>query len=466
MKITVFGAGYVGLVASACLAEMGNSVLCIERDAERLNRLRSGETPIHEPGLDVLIDRNQRAGRLAFSNSIDTGIDYGTVLIIAVGTPQAADGSADLSQVLPLAALIGEQMRDYKLIVNKSTVPVGTAAQVDRIIASALSQRGLSLAYSVVSNPEFLKEGAAVDDFMRPDRVILGCDSDRAELLMRSIYAPFLRNRDRIIVMDPRSAELTKYVANAMLATRISFMNEMARLAEGLGADIEQVRIGIGSDSRIGTQFLYAGCGWGGSCFPKDLSALSHLGRESGIEMSIIHSVVSVNNHQRSVLARKLVEIYGPDLQGIRIGVWGLAFKPGTDDMREAPSVDLINELLRRGAMVQGYDPVAAQNASELWRDNSAYTTHPDALSAADQADALIIVTEWREFRSPDFDELARRMRRSLILDGRNLFDPALMTTRGFEYHSIGRPAVSAADIREDASPRAEARIKSDALAA
>jgi UDPglucose 6-dehydrogenase len=452
MKISVFGAGYVGLVAAACLAEMGNSVLCVERDPERLRMLTNGVMPIHEPGLEALVEKNCRAGRLVFTHSAESGIAHGTVLFIAVGTPQGADGSADLSQVLPLAAAIGDQMKDYKLIVNKSTVPVGTASRVEQMVGDALARRGLNLAFSVVSNPEFLKEGAAVGDFMRPDRVILGCSTERAELLMRSIYAPFLRNRDRIIVMDARSAEMAKYVANAMLATRISFMNEMAVLAERVGADIEQVRVGIGSDSRIGTHFLYAGCGWGGSCFPKDLSALAYLGQESGVKMSIIQAVVEVNSRQRSLLAQKLIDRYGSDLTGTTVGVWGLAFKPGTDDIREAPSITLIDELLERGARVQAYDPIAASAGLARWGAHPAYVASSDAMAAATQADALMIVTEWREFRSPDFVELGNRMRQRYILDGRNLFDPRLMADTGFDYRAIGRPVVSSSDAAQSAN--------------
>lgn len=447
MKISVFGAGYVGLVAAACLAEMGNSVLCVERDPERLRMLHDGLMPIHEPGLEALVDQNCRAGRLTFTDTVASGIEHGTVLFIAVGTPQAADGSADLSQVLPLVEAIGEQMRDYKLIVNKSTVPVGTAAKVKQMVGDALARRGLSLAYSVVSNPEFLKEGAAVSDFMRPDRVILGCDTERAELLMRSLYAPFLRNRDRIIVMDACSAEMAKYVANAMLATRISFMNEMAALAERVGADIEQIRVGIGSDSRIGTHFLYAGCGWGGSCFPKDLSALAFLGREAELDMPIVKAVVEVNKRQRALLVRKLVEHFGADLAGITVGVWGLAFKPGTDDIRDAPSITLIDELLARGARVQAYDPVATPAGFARWGAHPNYLTSADAMAAADQADALMIVTEWREFRSPDFHELGARMKHRLILDGRNLFDLRLMAGLGFDYRAVGRPMTAVGDV-------------------
>ena len=369
-------------------------------------------------------------------------MNHGTIVFIAVGTPAAEDGSADLQYVLAVAQSIGEHMNDYKLVVNKSTVPVGTADQVRETLAAALRQRAAVLPFAVVSNPEFLKEGVAIDDFMRPDRVIVGCDNDQAALLMRALYAPFLRNRDRLMMMDVRSAELTKYVANAMLATRISFMNEMALLAEKVGADIEQVRVGIGSDSRIGSHFLYAGCGWGGSCFPKDVRALAHIAAEAGTELSMLQATQAINDRQRGLLARRVVARFGPDLSGLQFAVWGLAFKPGTDDMREAPSVNLIDELLLRGARVRAFDPVAMAGASARWKQQPAFMTCADQLSAADGADALLVVTEWREFRSPDFAELARRLRQPVVIDGRNLYDPGLMAELGFDYTGIGRAKV------------------------
>ena len=441
MKISVFGAGYVGLVTAACLSEMGNSVMCIDVDAKRISDLQQGITPIHELGLEALLQRNSAAGRLTFTNDVSAAVAHGTILFIAVGTPAADDGSADLQHVMSVAQTIGEHMHDYKVVVNKSTVPVGTADTVRKTIANALRQRAAVLPYSVVSNPEFLKEGVAIDDFMRPDRVIVGCDNEQAALLMRALYSPFLRNRDRLIMMDVRSAELTKYVANAMLATRISFMNEMALLAEKVGADIEHVRVGIGSDSRIGTHFLYAGCGWGGSCFPKDVRALAHIAEEAGAELSMMKATQTINDRQRGLLGRRVVARFGQDLSGLQFAVWGLAFKPGTDDMREAPSVDLIDDLLRRGARVKAFDPVAMNRADEIWGENSGFELCKVPLAAADGSDALIVVTEWREFRSPDFAELAKLLRQPVIMDGRNLYEPSLMAALGFEYTGIGRSA-------------------------
>ncbi|MCX7224206.1 MAG: UDP-glucose/GDP-mannose dehydrogenase family protein [Burkholderiales bacterium] len=439
MKVSVFGAGYVGLVTAACLAEMGNSVFCVDVDAKRVADLQRGISPIHEQGLEPLLQRNAAAGRLVFTNDVAAAVSHGTIVFIAVGTPAAEDGSADLQHVLAVAQSIGEHMSDYKLVVNKSTVPVGTADLVRSTIAAALRHRAAVLPYAVVSNPEFLKEGVAIDDFMRPDRVIVGCDNDQAALLMRALYAPFLRNRDRLMMMDVRSAELTKYVANAMLATRISFMNEMALLAEKVGADIEQVRLGIGSDSRIGSHFLYAGCGWGGSCFPKDVRALAHMATEAGTELSMLQATQAINDRQRGLLGRRLVARFGEDLSGLQFAVWGLAFKPGTDDMREAPSVNLIDELLQRGAQVRAFDPAAMAGASARWRSQPGFVACRDPLSATEGSDALIVVTEWREFRSPDFAELRSRLRRPVIIDGRNLYDPELMAELGFDYAGIGR---------------------------
>lgn len=439
MKITVFGAGYVGLVTATCLAEMGNSVVCVDVDAKRVADLQRGISPIHEQGLEPLLQRNAAAGRLVFTDDIAAAVAHGTVLFLAVGTPAAENGSADLQYVLAVAQAIGEHMNDYKLVVNKSTVPVGTADRVRETLAAALRQRAAVLPYAVVSNPEFLKEGVAIDDFMRPDRVIVGCDNDQAALLMRALYAPFLRNRDRLLMMDVRSAELTKYVANAMLATRISFMNEMALLAEQVGADIEQVRVGIGSDTRIGSHFLYAGCGWGGSCFPKDVRALAHMATEAGTELNMLQATQAINDRQRGLLGRRVVARFGPDLSGLQFAVWGLSFKPGTDDMREAPSVNLIDELLQRGARVQAFDPVAMAGASARWQQQAGFAVSPDALAAVNGSDALIVVTEWREFRSPDFAELTRRLRQPVIFDGRNLYEPDLMAELGFDYTGIGR---------------------------
>ncbi|MSQ76163.1 MAG: UDP-glucose/GDP-mannose dehydrogenase family protein [Rhodoferax sp.] len=458
MKITVFGAGYVGLVTAACLAEMGNSVVCVDVDAKRVTDLQRGISPIHEQGLEPLFQRNAAAGRLAFTNDVAAAVSHGTIVFIAVGTPAAEDGSADLQHVLAVAQSIGDHMSDYKLVVNKSTVPVGTADLVRSTIAAALRQRAAVLPYAVVSNPEFLKEGVAIDDFMRPDRVIVGCDNDQAALLMRALYAPFLRNRDRLMMMDVRSAELTKYVANAMLATRISFMNEMALLAEKVGADIEQVRVGIGSDTRIGSHFLYAGCGWGGSCFPKDVRALAHMASQAGTELGMLQATQTINDRQRGLLGQRVVARFGPDLSGLQFAVWGLAFKPGTDDMREAPSVNLIEELLQRGARVHAFDPAAMVGASERWQSQPGFVACKDPLAATDGSDALIVVTEWREFRSPDYAELRRRLRQPVVIDGRNLYDPELMAELGFDYTGIGRAQpknVEAADSAGEKSIRA-----------
>jgi UDPglucose 6-dehydrogenase len=434
MKVCVFGAGYVGLVTAACLAEMGNSVACLDVDPARVQGLQEGRMPIHEPGLAELVTRNAAAGRLHFTLDAPAAVAHGTIIFIAVGTPPAEDGSADLAHVLAAARTIGQHMHDHKVIVDKSTVPVGTAEQVRDAVAAELRRRAVVLPYAVVSNPEFLKEGAAIEDFMRPDRVIIGSDSDSALLLMRALYAPFLRNRDRLLVMDVKSAELTKYVANAMLANRISFMNEMSLLAERLGADIEQVRLGIGSDPRIGTHFLYAGCGWGGSCLPKDVQALQRMGAEAGVELPMLGATV-----------QRLVARLGEDLRGHRIALWGLAFKPGTDDLREAPSLVIIEELLSRGAIVCGFDPVAMPALAARWPGRERFELAAGPMEAAAGASALLVVTEWREFRSPDFTALHAAMKRPLVLDGRNLYDPDLMHRFGFEHVAIGRGAATPA---------------------
>jgi UDPglucose 6-dehydrogenase len=441
MKITVCGSGYVGLVTGACLSEMGNHVVCLDVDERKIAILRGGGLPIHEPGLQEIVTRNAAAGRLEFTTDIDRAVAHGTVQFIAVGTPPGEDGSADLSYVLQAARAIGDRMSDYKVIVNKSTVPVGTGDAVESAVKDALSARGASIAFAVVSNPEFLKEGAAVDDFMRPDRVVIGSNDERAVHLMRSVYSPFVRNRDRLLVMDRRSAELTKYAANAMLATRISFMNELANLAERLGADIELVRVGIGSDPRIGTQFLYAGCGYGGSCFPKDVKALMHSGADAGMSLRVLGAVEAVNEAQKQTLVDKVVARFGADLSGRRFALWGLAFKPGTDDMREAPSLVVVRELTARGASVVAYDPVAIDEARRSMQGWPGIEFVASAREAVEGADALVIVTEWKEFRSPDFDHLRRSLRQPVVFDGRNLFDPALLHGEGLEYHCIGRGA-------------------------
>ncbi len=439
MKVCVVGAGYVGLVTAACLSEMGNSVVCLDIDAGRIEGLQRGRMPIHEPGLGEMVQRNAAAGRLVFTTDAARAVAHGTVIFIAVGTPASEDGSADLGHVLAAAATIGQHMTDYKLIVDKSTVPVGTAEQVRGAVQAGLRQRAALLPFAVVSNPEFLKEGDAIEDFMRPDRIIVGADDEQATLLMRALYAPFLRNRDRLLVMDVRSAELTKYVANAMLATRISFMNEMAALAERLGADIEQVRLGIGSDPRIGTHFLYAGCGWGGSCLPKDVQALCSMGADAGIDMALLDAVQDINVRQRALLCERLVARLGPSLAGHTVAVWGLAFKPGTDDLREAPSLVIIDELLQRGATVKAFDPVAMPGVAARWPGRPGLELVANPMAAVTGASALMVVTEWREFRSPDFGALHAAMKIPLLLDGRNLYDPALMKQLGFEHLGIGR---------------------------
>jgi UDPglucose 6-dehydrogenase len=439
MRVTIVGTGYVGLVTGACLADMGNDVVCLDKDAAKVARLRAGEIPIHEPGLDALVAANARAGRLLFTTDSDTAIDHGQVIFIAVGTPPGEDGSADLSHALAAARAIGQRMAADKIVVNKSTVPVGTADRVRDAIQAELAARAAPHRVTVVSNPEFLKEGAAVGDFMRPDRIVIGSDDEHAIRTMRSLYAPYVRNTGRIMVMDPRSAELTKYAANAMLASRISFMNELALLAEDLGADIEQVRMGIGADSRIGVSFLYAGAGYGGSCFPKDVKALIHTGRQHGHALQLMQAVEAVNEHQKRELARRVHQRLGADLAGHHVAVWGLAFKPDTDDMREAPSVVLIEDLLAAGASVTAYDPAAVAEAQRLLGPRERLRYAPQAMQALEGADALVVVTEWKEFRSPDFERMKSLLRRPIVIDGRNLYDPATVRAAGLEYCGIGR---------------------------
>ncbi len=444
MKVCVFGAGYVGLVTSACLADMGNSVVCVDVDERRVRLLQDGGVPIHEPGLDVLIRRNAKAGRLEFTTDAERAVAHGTLVFVAVGTPAGSDGAADIDNVMVAAATVGRHMRDYKVVIDKSTVPVGTARQVHDTIAAELRARGAEIPYAVVSNPEFLKEGAAIDDFMRPDRIVVGSDDAQATLLMRALYSPFQRNHDRMLVMDVRSAELTKYAANAMLATRISFMNELALLAERVGADIELVRQGIGSDPRIGTHFLYAGCGWGGSCLPKDVLALRQTADRAGAPLSILAAVQAVNDRQRRLLGDRIVQRLGEDLAGTVVAVWGLAFKPGTDDLREAPSLVLVERLLAHGARVQAFDPVAMPAFEALFGRHERLSMAGDPYAAVEGADALAVVTEWHEFRSPDFDRLAGVMRRPCVFDGRNLYDPERLRALGFDHTGIGRGAVEA----------------------
>ncbi len=439
MKVTVFGSGYVGLVTGACFAEAGNNVICVDIDAGKVERLKQGEIPIHEPGLDVIVRRNVEKGRLTFTTDAKEGIEHGLFQFIAVGTPPDEDGSADLSHVLAVAETIGRHMDEYRVVVDKSTVPVGTADKVRERIEQTLGERGAKVEFDVVSNPEFLKEGAAVADFMKPDRVVVGTDNPRTAELLKTLYDPFTRNRERLIVMDVRSAELTKYAANAMLATKISFMNEIANLAERMGADIEKVRIGIGSDPRIGYSFIYPGAGYGGSCFPKDVKALVHSASEHKFDAELLRSVESVNKRQKQLLYRKLSAYFEGNLKGRTIAVWGLAFKPNTDDMRDAPARELMEALWAAGARVQAYDPVAMGEARRIYGERTDLVLAEDAEQALDGADALAIVTEWQEFRSPDFELIRDRLRHPVIFDGRNIYDPAMVKSFGLAYHGIGR---------------------------
>jgi UDPglucose 6-dehydrogenase len=438
MRITIFGSGYVGLVTGACLADAGNHVVCVDVDARKIDMLKGGEVPIHEPGLEAVVKRNFDVGRLRFTTNAAEGVAHGLFQLIAVGTPPDEDGSADLRHVLEVARTIGKHMAEYKVVVTKSTVPVGTADKVRDAVRESLAARRATIEYDTVSNPEFLKEGAAVSDFMKPDRVIIGTDSQHAADLLKTLYEPFTRNRDRMIVMDVRSAELTKYAANAMLATKISFMNELANLAEHFGADIEAVRVGIGSDPRIGYAFIYPGVGYGGSCFPKDVQALRRSAQEVGYHATMLTAVESVNNRQKQVLFGKIRGHFG-ELRDRTIALWGLAFKPNTDDMREAPSRVLMEALWLAGAKVRAYDPVAMPECKRIYgkRDDLMLCkTSPEALEGAD---ALAIVTEWQEFRSPDFDYMKATLRAPVIFDGRNLYDPAQMARAGFSYYAVGR---------------------------
>jgi UDPglucose 6-dehydrogenase len=440
MKITIIGTGYVGLVTGACLAEMGNHVMCLDVDAAKIKILEDGGIPIHEPGLLDVVKRNRTAGRLQFTTDIVAAVNHGTLQFIGVGTPPDEDGSADLQYVVAAARNVGRHMTDYKVIVDKSTVPVGTGEKVRAAVAEELAKRGVSVDFAIVSNPEFLKEGAAVEDFMRPDRIVVGADDERAILLMRSIYSPFMRNHDRLLVMDIKSAEFTKYAANSMLATRISFMNELALLAEKVGADIELVRKGIGSDPRIGTHFLYAGAGYGGSCFPKDVKALVKTAKDNGVTLQVLTAVEAANDKQKHVLVDKVVKRFGEDLSGRQFAVWGLSFKPNTDDMRDAPSRVVIAELARRGATIKAYDPVAMPEAKRVLEGTKGLTFVDNQTQALEGADALVIITEWKEFKSPDFDSIKALLKQPVVIDGRNLYEPALMRTLGIEYASIGRP--------------------------
>ncbi|MFX1733780.1 UDP-glucose/GDP-mannose dehydrogenase family protein [Paraburkholderia sp. A1RI_3L] len=476
MNLTIIGSGYVGLVTGACLADIGNDVFCLDVDARKIDVLNSGGVPIHEPGLQELIARNRKARRLTFSTDVEAAVAHGDVLFIAVGTPPDEDGSADLQYVLAAARNIGRYMNGFKVIVDKSTVPVGTAARVREAIAGELRARGVQHMFSVVSNPEFLKEGAAVEDFTRPDRIVLGCDDDvpgeKARELMKRLYAPFNRNRERTLYMDVRSAEFTKYAANAMLATRISFMNELANLADRVGADIEAVRRGIGSDPRIGYDFLYAGCGYGGSCFPKDVQALVRTADEQGQSLRILQAVEAVNETQKKILAHKIVARLGEDLTGRTFGVWGLAFKPNTDDMREAPSRALIAALLARGATVKAYDPVATDEARRVFaldlegapQQQARLVFVDDEMEAAEGADALVILTEWKVFKMPDFEALKAQLTMPLVFDGRNLYEPEAMAELGIEYHAIGRQG-AIAGARANVQPRTAGSVPADETA-
>ena len=439
MRLTIFGSGYVGLVTGACFAEVGNNVLCVDVDARKVEMLKRGESPIYEPGLDEILKKNLAAGRISFTTDAAEGVKHGLFQFIAVGTPPDEDGSADLRYVLAVAESIGKNLTEYRTIVTKSTVPVGTADKVRARIDSTLKARGAQIEFDVVSNPEFLKEGAAINDFMKPDRIVVGTDNPRTAELLKALYDPFTRNRERMIVMDVRSSELTKYAANAMLATKISFMNELANLAERMGADIEKVRLGIGSDPRIGYHFIYPGCGYGGSCFPKDVQALARSAQDHAFDAQLLNAVETVNRRQKSVLFEKLNRYFKGQLAGKTIALWGLAFKPNTDDMREAPSRTLVEALWAAGARVQAYDPVAAEETHRLYGNRPDLALVASSTEALRGADALAIVTEWQEFRSPDFETIKSELRSPVIFDGRNLYDPGFVKRFGLNYYAIGR---------------------------
>lgn len=439
MRITIFGSGYVGLVTGACFAEVGNEVICVDIDQRKIDQLNQGKVPIYEPGLDVMISRNVAAGRLQFTTDAKIGVAHGLFQFIAVGTPPDEDGSANLQYVLTVAETIADYMTDYRVIVNKSTVPVGTADEVKNRVANVLAHKREAFEFDVVSNPEFLKAGASVSDFMSPDRIIVGADNPRVTELLRELYVPFNRNHDRFLAMDIRSAELTKYAANAMLATKISFMNELANLAERLGADIEQVRYGIGSDKRIGYAFIYAGCGYGGSCFPKDINALVRSANKVGYDAELLQAVENVNVKQKQLLFQKINVHFGENLKGKTFALWGLSFKPNTDDMREAPSRVLIESLLKAGAKVRAYDPEAIEESRRIFGDRTGlmYCENPE--ETLEGASALVIVTEWQVFRSPNFERIRKMLLEPVIFDGRNLYDPVQLKREGFIYYGIGR---------------------------
>jgi UDPglucose 6-dehydrogenase len=439
MRLTIFGSGYVGLVSGVCLAEVGNNVLCVDVDQRKVDMLTRGESPIYEPGLEELLTRNIEAGRLKFTTDPAEGVNHGLFQFIAVGTPPDEDGSADLKYVLAVAEAIGSNLTEYRAVVTKSTVPVGTADKVRTKIEETLKRRGAQIEFDVVSNPEFLKEGAAINDFMKPDRIVVGTDNPRTAELLKALYDPFTRNRERMIVMDIRSSELTKYAANAMLATKISFMNELANLAELMGADIEKVRLGIGSDPRIGYHFIYPGCGYGGSCFPKDVQALSRSANDHDFDASLLNAVEHVNNRQKSLMFEKLNRFFEGKLAGKTIALWGLSFKPNTDDMREAPSRALMEALWNAGARVRAYDPVAGEEAARIYGKRADLDLVKNSMEALNGADALAIVTEWQEFRSPDFETIKSSLRHPVIFDGRNLYDPGFVKRFGLKYYAIGR---------------------------
>jgi UDPglucose 6-dehydrogenase len=445
MKVSVFGTGYVGLVTGACLAHVGNDVVCMDIDQSKIDRLNQGDIVIYEPGLDAIVKQSVEEGRLRFTSDVAAAVDHGLFQFIAVGTPPDEDGSADLQHVLAVAEQIGRHMDGYKVVINKSTVPVGTADKVNNAITGVLAARNASIEYDVVSNPEFLKEGAAVNDFLKPDRIVVGTDNPRTAELLHALYAPFNRNHERLIVMDIRSAELTKYAANAMLATKISFMNELANVAEMLGADIEKVRQGIGSDQRIGYHFIYPGCGYGGSCFPKDVKALVRTASQSGYRAEMLEAVEAVNDRQKEVVFDKISRHFDGDLSGRTIAIWGLSFKPNTDDMREAPSRVLLEALIKAGARVQAFDPVAMEEAARIYPEEDGLSLCEDAYSALEGADALAVVTEWKHFWSPDYERIRKMLSQPVIFDGRNLYDPVILAQEGITHYAIGRPQVSGA---------------------
>lgn len=444
MKIAVFGSGYVGLVTGACLAEMGNTVRCVDINQSKIEMLSKGHVPIFEPGLEELVKRNLAAGRLIFTTDQKDAVEKSLFIFVAVGTPPEEDGSADLSHVLAVAEGIAKHLTAYAIVINKSTVPVGTVKLVADTIQKGLDSRGAKIEFDVVSNPEFLKEGDAVQNFMKPDRIIIGTESEKAIRYLGELYAPFNRNKDRLMVMDPLSSELTKYAANALLATKISFMNEMANIAEYVGADIEKVRQGIGSDPRIGYRFIFPGCGYGGSCFPKDVKALSRIAIDHGYEAKLVTIVDEVNDEQKESLFRKINTYFKGDLKGKTFAIWGLSFKPNTDDMREAPSRNVIESLLQQGAKVQAYDPEAMQEAKHLFSDKEGFSVAPKPMDALTGADALVVVTEWKVFLSPDFEEIKSELKSPIIFDGRNIYDPTLLATMGIDYVGIGRTNIKA----------------------